>query len=336
MSDPVESHIAGDDGPLSRAIVDQASERLVKLWSGVATAEDHQACARWRAAHADHERAWQRLQAFKQKLEVVPRSVAREALKSPSISTSRRRTLKGLAVLLAGGAATYTIGRTTAWQRYVADYQTAIGEFREIVLPDSSRVTLNTASAIDVRFNAEQRQLDLRSGEIMVTTALDPDVTPRPFVVTTSHGAVRALRTRFTVRHTNNDVSQVAVFEGAVLIQPSHNPDHPLRLDAGQQASFSRVATHGVAPVDESASAWARGSLVVERIRLDAFIEELSRYRPGLLRCDPAAGGYLLTGVYPLADTDRILASIEKALPIKVVYHHRYWVSVTARGPSSA
>lgn len=333
MSGPIEPR-AADGGPLSTAIVDQASEWLVKIWSGIATTADHEACARWRAAHADHERAWQRLQALEQKFDVVPLGIVRETLKRPRISKSRRRTLKGLTLFIGSSAAAYAVGRTTTWQRYVADYRTAVGEVRTIVLADSTRVTLDTASAIDVRFDERQRRVDLRSGEIMVTTSADPNVTPRPFIVTTSHGTVRALGTRFTVRHTEGEVSRVAVFEGAVSIEPSQGTSSPLRLAAGQQASFSRTTGYGVVAADESTSAWVHGSLAVERVRLDTFIKELSRYRPGLLRCDPAAGHFLLTGVYPLTDTDRILASIETALPIQVIYRSRFWVVVTARESS--
>ena len=333
MSNPVESHVV-DDGPLSTAIVDQASEWLVKVWSGIATAEDYQACARWRAAHADHERAWQRLQALEQKLDVVPRGIARKALKRASVSIGRRNTLKGLTVLLTGSAAAYAVGRTTAWQRYVADYRTSTGEIRSIVLADSTKVSLNTSSAIDVHFDAKERRIELKSGEIIVSTSPDSAEASRPFIVTTSHGSVRALGTRFAVRHTDDATSQVAVFEGAVLIQPKYNTAHPLRLNAGQQSTFSNKTVEDATPADDNASAWGQGSLMVERMRLDAFIEELSRYRPGVLRCDPSAGHYLLTGVYPLTDTDRILASVEKALPIEVVYRHRYWVTVRAREKS--
>lgn len=332
MSDPTEPQFV-DGGPIGAAIVDQASEWLVKLWSGVATAADHDACARWRAAHADHERAWQRLQALEQKLEVVPRDIANKTLQRPAVSRDRRRVLKGLSLLIGGSALTYAAGRTATWQRYGADYRTDIGEVRTIVLSDSTRVTLNTASAIDVRFDAAQRRIDLRAGEIMVSTSHDPHVTPRPFIVSTAQGTVRALGTRFVVRQTDDDVANVAVFEGAVLIHPNRGTGQSLRLDAGQQTSFSRTSGRETVPADENTSAWASGSLMVERIRLDDFIAELSRYRPGLLRCDPAAGHYLLTGVYPLADTDRILASVEKALPIKVIYRSRYWVTVTTRDP---
>lgn len=314
------------EGPLSNDIVDQAAEWLVKVWSGTATADDHEACARWRSAHPDHELAWQRLQAFERKLEAVPPSAARKAL-----SPTRRRILKGVGTLLAGGAAAHAIQRTNTWRRYVADYRTRTGEQRTIALADATRVTLNTASALDVQFDAQRRQVDLRAGEIMVATSPDPVRPPRPFIVSTSQGTVRAIGTRFTVRQIDDDTSRVAVFEGAVLIQPAGGSEPAPRLDAGQQISFSRTNAFDVAPADESAAAWTHGSLLVERMRLADFIEELSRYRPGLLSCDPAAGEYLLTGVYPLADTDRILASIEKALPVRVVYRNQYWVTVTTR-----
>lgn len=318
-------------GRLTTAVLDQASEWLVKLWSGMATVEDFQACERWRAAHADHERAWQQLQAFDRKLELVPRSVAYKTLKKSNASTSRRRTLKSLAAFFTAGAATYAIGRTATWQQYTADYRTITGESRKLVLPDATQVILNTASAIDVQFDDRQRRIELRSGEILVTTSHDPAAISRPFSVATSHGIVRALGTRFTVRNTDDITSHVAVFDGAVLIQPKQSSTSPLRLDAGQQASFSRTTEFGVSAADESASAWTHGSLMVERMRLDAFIQELGRYRPGILRCDPSVEHHLLTGVYPLTDTDRILASIEKVLPVQVVYRSPYWVTVTAR-----
>jgi transmembrane sensor len=329
MPEPLESPSASD-GRLDAAIVDQASEWLVKVWSGVATPEDLDACAHWRAEHADHERAWQRLQALEQKLETIPPQISSKTL-SRRASLSRRRTLKSLGALLTGGAVVYVGGRSSTWQRYAADYQTDIGESRSIALADATEVMLNTASAIDVKFDAGQRRVELRAGEILVTTAPDPAPAARTFVVTTSQGNVRALGTRFIVRNVDADLSRVAVFEGAVLIQPKLSSAAPMRLAAGQQASFSSTTPYGVTAVDPSLSAWARGSLMVERMRLDDFIAELSRYRPGILRCDPAVGQHLLTGVYPLPDTDRILASIATALPIRVVYRSRYWVTVTTR-----
>lgn len=328
MRSPAEPLIVDDGSPISDAVVEQASQWLVKSWSGLATPEETKARDRWRAAHSDHERAWQRLLALERKFELVPRNIAREVLQPGPRARGRRRTLKALGALFTGGAAVYVARQTPAWQRYSADYQTSIGETRSITLPDGTQVVLNTASAIDSSFTEQQRQISLRCGEILIQTAPDPFPVGRPFVVTTPHGTVRALGTRFTIRSTHS--SRVAVFSGAVLLEPAHRTAS-VRLNAGEQTSFSTTSVQPTLPADERASAWASGSLVVERMRLDAFVEELARYRPGWLHCDPAVGHLLLTGVYSLPDTDRILASIEKALPVRTIRRSRYWVTLTAR-----
>ena len=100
------------------------------------------------------------------------------------------------------------------------------------------------------------------------------------------HGTVQALGTRFTVREDDED-ARVAVFEGAVEIRPAGAPDAAIRLDAGQGSRFSRYRADLPTPVSEDAASWSRGVLVADAWRLDDFLAELGRYRPGLLRCDP-------------------------------------------------
>lgn len=82
----------------------------------------------------------------------------------------------------------------------MADYSAAIGQYRELTLADGTRVVLNTDSAIDVLFDASQRLIRLRRGEILVHTAPDNRVPSRPLRVTTGEGQMQALGTRFTVR----------------------------------------------------------------------------------------------------------------------------------------
>ena len=60
------------------------------------------------------------------------------------------------------------------------------------------RVTLSTASAIDLRFSDTERLVVLRAGEILVATSPDNAAAPRPFLVRTRHGTVRALGTRYS------------------------------------------------------------------------------------------------------------------------------------------
>jgi transmembrane sensor len=58
----------------------------------------------------------------------------------------------------------------------------------------------------------------------------------------------------------------------------------------------------------------------------------LARYRSGVLRCDPQVADLLLTGSYPLDDSERVLSLLEDSLPVSIVRRTRYWVTVTARG----
>ncbi|NQD80860.1 iron dicitrate transport regulator FecR, partial [Pseudomonas sp. CrR14] len=60
--------------------------------------------------------------------------------------------------------------------------------------------------------------------------------------------------------------------------------------------------------------------------------DELARHRPGVLRCDPAVAKLPLTGVFPLADTDRVLAALQQSLPVEMQRVTRYWVTVRPRG----
>jgi len=76
---------------------------------------------------------------------------------------------------------------------------------------------------------------------------------------------------------------------------------------------------------------WLSHVLRVEKTRLDDFISELGRYRPGLLRCDPAVAGLLISGTFQLRDTDQILRALSQTLPVDVHYRTPYWVTLTAR-----
>ena len=315
---------------IAPAIVQQAARWMARLWSDDASDEDQAECARWRAAHPHHDLAWQRLQAFEGKLHSVPREVARHALREPAAAyLNRRRALKVLALLFPVGGMLYAARGTDAWQVAMAGHATEKGEIREIILPDGTRVMLASASAIDVRFDASERLLILRAGEILVTTAHDPDPSQRPFRVQGRHGTVRALGTRFTLRQ-DEHTSRVAVFEGAVEVRLAHAPERPVRIATGQGAVFSADIVQSGAPASASAAAWTKGVLVADNMRLDDLLAELSRYRPGLLRCDPAVASLSVNGVFPLRDTDRALHNLALALPVRILARTRYWVTVQA------
>jgi transmembrane sensor len=319
--------VATDTG-IDPALIQRAAEWMARLWSGEASDADLAACAAWRAADAAHEQAWQRLQLVEQKLGSVPADVARQALRQPAATAYmvRRRAMQllGLGITVGGGYAVYG---TDPWALALAQHRTRTGEVRSLTLPDGTQLMLASASAVDLHYTERERLIVLRAGEILLTSAPDKASTYRPLRVRSPQGTVQALGTRFMVRQ-DGDASRVAVFEGAVEVRPARVGDMAWRLQAGQGTRFTTDAVQPASAVQASLAAWSRGLLVADAMALDEVVKELARYRPGLLRCDPAVAGLRVSGVFSLRDTDRALHNLTLALPVLIAYRSRYWVTV--------
>ncbi len=328
--------------PVPARVREQAVAWYVQLASGTQTPEDEAAFERWRQAHADHARAWLQLQEMGGRLrhgaELLTPGVARGTLQK---ATGRRRALKTLASLGLGGTAFYLLQAQVAWQaplaRMLADINTATGEQRRVTLDDGTQVVLNTASAIDVRFDAHVRRIVLHAGEILLTTG--SDAARRPLEVVTAEGTLRPIGTRFSVRHEEHADSaaytKLAVVEGMVEVRPHDRSDQPpIVIRAGQQIRFTRDAVEPGTALDGNGLAWVDGTFVAAGMRLDDFLTELGHYRAGVIRWTPDVAALRITGTWPLRGdgaTDLILDSLARRLPVQVTRTTRYWVSVTAR-----
>jgi transmembrane sensor len=308
----------------------QALEWLVTMWSGEVTPEEQLALSNWRQAAPEHELAWLQLAKMEQRLRSVPPQTAGLTLRESGRRNQRRTLLRGLLLVCGGGAAVYTLRGSSPWQTMTAQYATATGERRDLVLADGTRISMNTATAFDVHFDAGLRRIDLHKGEILVTTAHEPATPHRDFVVVTRHGTARALGTRFTV-YQGGEHTRVEVYEGVVEVRPRLSPDAPLRLAAGSQLRFTAAAADAVRALPSDYPAWLDGVLEAEQMRLQDFLVELGRYRRGVIRCDPAVANEVVSGRYPLGDTDKVLAALEQALPVRISYATPYWVTVQAK-----
>lgn len=269
--------------------------------------------------------AWQRVEQMRQQLAGLPGQLVSDtlALASEGRRSSRRSLLKGFAVLTGTGVAGWSTWRHGPTNRWLADQRTATGEIRAVTLTDGSTLTLNSASAGDVRFDPWQRLIVLRQGEILIETARDQHPTPRPFLVDTKHGRIRALGTRFSVRLLEGR-TRVSVETHSVEITTS---SQRAVCAAGQCVEFTRSAIDEPRPVVAD-NAWSRGMLVADNWRLDNFLHELSRYRSGILRCDPAIADHRISGAFRIDDTDQALSALARLFPVRVEYRTRFWVSV--------
>jgi len=306
--------------PLSRKVARQAVEWYLLEQSGQATQDDLAASAQWRARDPEHARAWSKVQQVGQTASLLPPELAAPVLRRPQ----RRVAVQVLLALMTAPAAWLLVRH-----EMLADYRSGVGERREVSLPDGGTLVLNTDSAVDLAYGADERLLTLRRGEVLIQTRPD-HAGSRPFIVATCHGRIHALGTRFTVR-VDDDGSRVTVLEHAVEITPRAPSATVRTLMAGQQSRFDASHAGLPTPAPLQADAWARGMLAVQDMRLDAFAFELSRYRPGLLRVEPQVAGLRLSGAFQLDDTDAVLDSLARMLPVDVLYRTQYWVTIAAR-----
>ncbi|WP_434608608.1 FecR domain-containing protein [Pseudomonas sp. R1-7] len=308
---------------VSAHVAEQAVHWLLEMQQGPLDTRQQQAWEHWLDAHSEHRRAWEHIQRVNQRLRSVSPSLAHAALNAPK-SAARRRALKMLLVLGAGSALTWGLRERQLLPPLMADFRSTVGERRRLMLDDGSQLQLNSGSAVDVRFDAQRRLIRLLEGELMLTAARDP----RPLQVLAAHGLLESRDARFNVRE-YPDHTQVTVFEGQVDIRSRHGT--ALLLTASRQVSLAINGTGPITALDANSGAWTEGMLVAAHMRLADFLDELGRYRRGQLHCDEAVANLLISGTYPLDNSERILDLLEVSLPVKVRRFTRYWVTVEAR-----
>lgn len=310
-------------GAIDPMVLEEAADWLMRLSEGALAPEEQAQWLHWRSSNSECERAWQRAEGLLGKLGGLPPALAMPALNRPR-GLARRAVLARLAALLALGPAAWGGWQLNQRQGWSADYHAAVGERRALRLGDGSQVTLNTDTSLDVRFDARERLLVLRRGEILVQTAADAQLPGRPLRVMTDQGRLEALGTRFSVREDGGQ-TRLAVFEGAVRIDRPGLA--PRVVDAGQRLAFSARLLGEPVPADLSLVAWTQGMLVADRMPLSAFVAELARYRHGVLRCDPAIADLRVSGAFPLDDTRHALTMLALTYPLTVTQRlHGYWV----------
>lgn len=297
---------------LSQKALEEAADWLMALQQGPLDPGEECRFSQWLHRNPENSQAWQRAQRLTAKLERLPPAIARAALDRPE-RPERREAIAKLGLLAAAVPVGWSVWEIAQKQRNVADYRTSVGHMQSITSADGSHITLNTDSAIDVAFDDERRLVVLRNGEIHVETSLQPD--PRPFLVHSAQGHLRALGTRFTVRQLSG-ATRLAVLQGAVEISPRDG--EPVVVRAGQQASFSTRHAHSSTLTKDFNATWTSGMFMADGTPLRKLIEELNRFRHGSLRVDPAVAELAISGAFPLTDTDQALDMLAETYPLTV------------------
>ncbi|MBP5075299.1 FecR domain-containing protein [Pseudomonas chlororaphis] len=307
---------------------DSAIDWMVRAQSGLMTTAEHQALQQWRQASAEHEYAWQRVSSLPLMLQpganLLADATARRALESAGADPQRRRqVLKCLLALGLFGGISWQGADSTLVRSALATYRTSIGERRRWALADGGSLWLNTASAVNLELTPQQGRVQLIEGEM----ALDERAESPAVQLLTPDAVLYSRGANLLVRH-DRQGTQVTVLRGLVQVSARRHLV-PVPLEAGWQARIDSQGVGAPSRVDPfMAQAWLRGILPAERMRLDKLLAELSRYRPGFLRCSEAVAALRVTGSFQLDDTDAALALVANTLPVRIERRTRYWVTV--------
>ena len=303
--------------------IEQASVWMARLWADDATQQDHDSFGCWRLAHPNNALAWQKLELLQSKFCSIPKgTISKQVLTRKPPRVSRREFLSISALSFVALGSGMAIHRPTPTG---TEYSTATGEIRSMTLLDGTQLALNTDSKLFVDFDNHQRDIHIERGEVMITNTHHRS----PLTVSTSRGLVLPIGTQFSIRE-HADTTQVSVYEGEVEIQPMLGMGKP-HLFAGQTAHFDRRTVSQPNQTQDSDTLWLEHKIMAEATQLKTFINELGRYRRGIINVDASAAALKLTGVFSTIDIDKTLHNISQILPVRIHYRTPLWVTITAK-----
>ncbi|THU05079.1 DUF4880 domain-containing protein [Lampropedia puyangensis] len=361
-----DTTIEQQSAPAPHSCVEQAAWWLTQQQSGEAwTAAQQTAFDQWLQSKTEHAHAYARMQQLWVGFDNANTPAARTALQAGlHAADHRRQTLQRSKRALGGTTAAALLSVLTWWtwhteaaQYRLADYRSGIGQITTVELPDHSQITLGSNSAFNVRFDTNQRRIELVRGDVLVhvapTLTNAGATTTRPFIVQTPNATAQAMGTIYAVRYRAQSDSalwpaqgastQVSVLESTVKACLPHvsSPTNPAPCAVVQAGQSTHIDAQGVHPVLHTATpdaastpAWARGQLLADNLSLVQVLHELERNRPGYLWFDEKSlAGIRVSGVFDLIDTERSLRALQESTDVYVQHSTPWTTQVMRRQP---
>jgi len=307
-------------------LIEQATRWVVLLRSGHASEAERQAFNAWRQQDPRHEQLCRQLETTLGVFQVplsqgIGGKLVQRAINAP---TSRRKILQRalLGAGLAVGAGWLVSNGSGPLQQLSADITTGTGQRQTLQLQDGSELVLNARSAVDIDFGNHRRVIRLYSGEVLIKVASDH----RPLIVQASGGEVYSRGAHVLVRDRDQECRAIALTAAVEIV--SKGGDR-LQLQKGQEVTFDRFSFGPVSSSRSSETAWVNGLLEVRDSPLSEVIDALRPYRSGVLRLDPAIAGLRVSGLFRLDNSDLVLDSLTRTLPIRLSRHSDLWVTLS-------
>lgn len=313
----------------SAAACAEAAAWIARLHGEERSAKVETGFQRWLAADAEHRAAFEMANDVWTGVERLPKNTAPATI-------ARRMRLVAAPRMLAGCAALLVLLAGALYYARDPGLATRVGEQRTLSLEDGTRVSLNTASRIHVRFDRAVRRIELDQGEAFFEVAKHADW---PFVVTAGPRQVVARGTAFLVRR-EDDRTAVTLVEGKVTIAPAgeaiatappapaaakdDTADH-VTLSPGERITFSaRTAPRRDQPSLAGITAWQRGQVVLDHTPLADAAAEMNRYSDTELKIEDAdVRRAEVTGIFRTGDSAYFAQAVAETYHLRVAKQGR-------------
>jgi transmembrane sensor len=283
---------------------------------------DQAALENWLRESLAHRTAYWRLEAVWQRSNRLSALRPQVQQNDRALSRPRRRQifLTAAVAFLAIGIASFATKHLFSVPR-ATTYATRVGEHRNIVLADGSRIELNTDTVLRATVDAQHRSVELLRGEALFQVRHDP---AHPFVVFAAENRITDLGTKFLIREERGGV-KVALIEGRARLESIDAQTSMKRiaiLTVGDEAmatarklSVTRKALEEL----QSELGWQRGVLVFHRASLVDVANEFNRYnRRKIVIADSGAAMRIISATLPANDAGAFARMAQNFLGLHV------------------
>ncbi len=307
------------------ASLDQAAAWLARLNSDSAVERDHTDFEAWIQSDPRNQAAWRlttsvwaetaalagapELSQFRSKPAKTPLSgpVRRPGLMAYAATAAAVVVLLGAGFVLRAplpGVASRQDGSAAPVQ-----YATGVGDIRRVDLRDGSILTLDTNSAVRVRFGEAKREVELMQGRARFQVAHDAS---HPFVVKAAGRTVTALGTVFDVRLAS-DAMNVVLVDGRVKIADPTGAGASAIMDRGHEMVVPASGTWRETAIDPAqASIWTGGHLAFNDAPLSQVVAEMNRYSTRrFVIADAGLAARPIGGVFRAGDEKTLAVALE-------------------------
>jgi transmembrane sensor len=218
-------------------------------------------------------------------------------------------------LVLAVGVSTLQASLLQTPATMIQHLETGRGEYRVLALADGSKVELNGATSLDVRFDGGSRFVRMRRGEARFDVAHEPG---RPFVVRAGDSSTTVLGTAFSVDMGSQSV-KLAVYRGRVRFGGEAGGARDVVVPAGWRSSYAGGAATRPARFDGVAQDWRQSWIDTDDMVLGDLVEELNRRAGPPVMAPPAhLAGLPLSGRFKLNDAEELLGAIGEIYGFRV------------------